>query len=151
VTTLADVARDIAARPGGPPDRPPARPVVHRAVQLDAIEERHERVAAPESFGISAGTIQAGSAAALRFEVLRMRRGHPVTVLEHVTRLRDDLAPAGRSPQAGDVIAWRCVVSPTPRSTFAVCRRKCGTFGPGGTGPGSDQVKITRRATRDTE
>jgi hypothetical protein len=70
-------------------------------VTLDGIEEHHERLPAPETFPISAGTIEKGTAAALRFEVRGMRAGRPVLVVEHVTRLRDDLGqdwpqPAGQ-------------------------------------------------------
>jgi hypothetical protein len=71
-------------------------------VELDAVEESYTRLPAPETFEIAAGTVPAGTAAALRFEVRGMRGGRAVLVLEHVTRLRDDLAPdwpqpAGRS------------------------------------------------------
>ena len=62
-------------------------------VELDAVEEHYERLPAPETFEIASGTIEKGTAAALRFEVRGMRDGRAVIVLEHVTRLRDDLAP----------------------------------------------------------
>jgi 4-hydroxy-tetrahydrodipicolinate reductase len=48
---------------------------------------------APETFQIDSGLIEKGTAAALRFEVRGMVAGRPVIVLEHVTRLRDDIAP----------------------------------------------------------
>jgi 4-hydroxy-tetrahydrodipicolinate reductase len=71
-------------------------------VELEELKETVERLPAPEDFDISCGHIAQGTAAALRFEVLGMRGGRPVVVLEHVTRLRPDLAPdwpqpAGRS------------------------------------------------------
>ena len=67
---------------------------------LDAVTEWYEREAAPEDFEVDAGTIKAGTAAALHFEVRGMVAERPVIVLEHVTRLRDDLGadwpqPAG--------------------------------------------------------
>jgi 4-hydroxy-tetrahydrodipicolinate reductase len=62
-------------------------------VTLDGIEQRHEVEVAPEDFEISCGKIQKGTVAALRFEVMGMVRGEPRIVVEHVTRLRDDLAP----------------------------------------------------------
>jgi len=62
-------------------------------VQLDGIEQRHEVEVAPEEFQISCGTIAKGTVAALRFEVVGMVRGEPRIAVEHVTRLRDDLAP----------------------------------------------------------
>jgi 4-hydroxy-tetrahydrodipicolinate reductase len=69
-------------------------------VTLTKITEWYEREAAPEDFEISAGTIKAGTAAALHFEVRGMVGDRAVVVLEHVTRLRDDLGaewprPAG--------------------------------------------------------
>jgi hypothetical protein len=70
-------------------------------VELDGIEEWYTRLPAPETFEVDAGTVEKGTAAALRFEVRGMRGGRPVIVLEHVTRLRDDLGtdwpqPAGQ-------------------------------------------------------
>jgi hypothetical protein len=62
-------------------------------VELDGVEEWYTRLPAPETFEVDAGTIEKGTAAALRFEVRGMRGGRPVVVLEHVTRLRDDLGP----------------------------------------------------------
>ncbi|MFB4295547.1 dihydrodipicolinate reductase [Actinomadura sp. NTSP31] len=67
-------------------------------VELDEVTEQHTRLPAPETFDVSAGTVEKGTAAALRFEVRGMRGGEPVIVLEHVTRLRDDLAPDWPQP-----------------------------------------------------
>ena len=67
-------------------------------VELDEVGEWHQRYPAPETFEISSGTIEKGTAAALRFEVRGLRAGRPVIVLEHVTRLRDDLAPSWPRP-----------------------------------------------------
>jgi 4-hydroxy-tetrahydrodipicolinate reductase len=63
------------------------------AIELDGIEQRHEVEVAPEDFEISCGLIRRGTVAALRFEVMGMVGGEPRIVVEHVTRLRDDLAP----------------------------------------------------------
>lgn len=68
------------------------------SVELDGIEEHYERLPAPEDFSISSGVISAGCVAALRFEVRGMLGGRPAIVLEHVTRLRDDLAPDWPQP-----------------------------------------------------
>ncbi len=62
-------------------------------VEVDRIEDRYERLPAPETFTIDAGTIEAGTVAALRFEIVGIVGGEPKLVIEHVTRLRDDLAP----------------------------------------------------------
>ncbi|MFI0348959.1 dihydrodipicolinate reductase [Actinomadura sp. 9N407] len=67
-------------------------------VELDEIGEWHHRFPAPETFEVASGTIEKGTTAALRFEVRGMRGGKPIIVLEHVTRLRGDLAPAWPQP-----------------------------------------------------
>jgi hypothetical protein len=67
-------------------------------VELDEVRETVVRLPAPETFEIASGTIEEGTQAALRFEVLGMRGGRAVCVLEHVTRLRADLAPDWPQP-----------------------------------------------------
>ncbi|MGW4364189.1 NAD(P)H-dependent amine dehydrogenase family protein [Nocardia takedensis] len=67
-------------------------------VTLDAVTEVHERVPAPESFDIASGHIAEGTTAAMRFEVRGMVGDQPVTVLEHITRLRPDLCPDWPQP-----------------------------------------------------
>jgi 4-hydroxy-tetrahydrodipicolinate reductase len=85
-------------------------------VELDSVDEWYERVGAPEAFDVNAGRIEAGTAAALHFEVRGMRGGRPVVVLEHVTRLRDDLAPDW--PQPTGQGGYRVVVSGEPNYTL---------------------------------
>ncbi len=70
-------------------------------VKLDEIEEAHERQPAPETFEIPTGTIEAGTTGALRFEVQGIVDGRPAIVVEHVTRLRDALAPDWPAPPHG--------------------------------------------------
>jgi hypothetical protein len=67
-------------------------------VELDGLEETYVRVPAPEAFEISSGHIAKGTAAALRFEVMGMVNGNPVVVLEHITRLTDDICPEWPQP-----------------------------------------------------
>jgi 4-hydroxy-tetrahydrodipicolinate reductase len=67
-------------------------------VTLTAVTEWYEREAAPEDFEVDAGTIKAGTAAALHFEVRGMVGDRAVVVLEHVTRLRDDLGAQWPKP-----------------------------------------------------
>lgn len=62
-------------------------------VELDEIHQHYEQVTAEESFEIPCGRIEKGTVAALRFEVSGMVGGKAVITVEHVTRLRDDLAP----------------------------------------------------------
>ena len=67
-------------------------------VELDGLEEMYIREPAPDAVDISSGHIAKGTAAALRFEVMGMVKGAPVVVLEHITRLRDDLCPDWPQP-----------------------------------------------------
>lgn len=85
-------------------------------VELDGIEEHHERIVADETFDILSGTIEAGTAAALRFEVRGILGGRPAIVLEHVTRLRDDLAPDW--PQPTGAGGYRVIVEGSPSYTL---------------------------------
>jgi hypothetical protein len=62
-------------------------------VELEEVRQEHEVCLAEEGFEISCGKIPAGSMAGLRFEVQGIVRGEPRIVVEHVTRLRDDVAP----------------------------------------------------------
>ncbi|MFN8103338.1 MAG: diacylglycerol kinase [Acidimicrobiia bacterium] len=84
-------------------------------VELDSVEQSHERLPAPEGFDVACGRIAAGTAAALRFEVRGMRGGRPVVVLEHVTRLRGDLAPEW--PQPAGAGCYRVQISGEPNYT----------------------------------
>lgn len=67
-------------------------------LELDGLEEIYVREPAPEDFEIASGHIAKGTAAALRFEVIGLVDGAPAVVLEHVTRLRDDLCPEWPQP-----------------------------------------------------
>jgi hypothetical protein len=84
-------------------------------LELDAVEEHYERVPAPETFEVSAGTIPEGTQAAIRFEVRGVKDGRHAVVLEHVTRLRDDLAPDWPQP-SGDG-CYRIVITGEPMYT----------------------------------
>ncbi|GAA4481711.1 diacylglycerol kinase [Actinoallomurus oryzae] len=94
-------------------------------VELDEVEEWHTRLPAPETFEIDAGTVEKGTAAALRFELRGVRAGRPVIVLEHVTRLRDDLAPDW--PQPAGHGCYRVEVTGEPN--YTVDLRLLGTNG----------------------
>jgi hypothetical protein len=84
-------------------------------VTLSGITEWYEREAAPEDFDVDAGTIKEGTAAALHFEVRGMVGDRPVIVLEHVTRLRDDLGAAW--PQPAGQGCYRVQISGEPNYT----------------------------------
>ncbi|KWX67552.1 diacylglycerol kinase [Mycobacterium sp. NAZ190054] len=89
-------------------------------IELDAVTETHERVPAPEAFDIAAGRIEKGTTAALRFEVRGMKDGDVAVVLEHVTRLRDDLCPEWPQPaQHGG--SYRIEITGEPSYTLDLC------------------------------
>ena len=85
-------------------------------VVLDGVEEFYERVPAPFDFDVDAGPVPAGTVAGLHFEVRGMRGGRAVVVLEHVTRLHDDLAP--HWPQPSGQGCYRVRVSGEPNYTL---------------------------------
>src|ERR1700760_3468901 len=89
-------------------------------LELDAAEEMYVREPAPAAFDIASGHIPEGSAAGLRFEVLGLVEGDPVVVLEHVTRLREDLCPDWPQPaQPGG--SYRIEITGEPSYAMDVC------------------------------
>ncbi len=89
-------------------------------LELDSVEQSHIRVPAPEDFSISSGDIAEGTAAALRFEVRGMVDGKAAVVLEHVTRLREDLCPEWPQPaQPGG--SYRVEVTGEPSYALDLC------------------------------
>ncbi|MBU8808976.1 NAD(P)H-dependent amine dehydrogenase family protein [Mycolicibacterium goodii] len=89
-------------------------------IELDAVTEEHTRVPAPEDFDIAAGHIAKGTTAAMRFEVRGMLDGKVAVVLEHVTRLRDDLCPDWPQP-AQDGGSYRVEVTGEPSYALDLC------------------------------
>ncbi len=68
-------------------------------VELDDVREIVvEKIPAPETFEIPSGTVEKGTMAGLRFEVQGIVGGEPRIIVEHVTRLRDDIAPHWPAP-----------------------------------------------------
>ena len=62
-------------------------------IELDEIREVHERRPATKPLQIGPYPIEEGTTAALRFEVQGIVDDEVAVVVEHVTRLDDDLAP----------------------------------------------------------
>ncbi|WP_102143310.1 NAD(P)H-dependent amine dehydrogenase family protein [Mycobacterium hubeiense] len=89
-------------------------------IQLDEVTETYVREPAPEDFDIAAGHIPKGSAAGLRFEVRGMLDGRPAVVLEHVTRLRDNLCPDWPQP-AQEGGSYRVEVTGEPSYALDLC------------------------------
>lgn len=89
-----------------------------RDVEIDEIREVHERQPAVTSFDIPSGTVEAGTTGALRFEVQGVVDGRPAFVVEHVTRLHDDLAPEW--PRLGEHGGYLIEIDGSPRMHCAL-------------------------------
>jgi 4-hydroxy-tetrahydrodipicolinate reductase len=89
-------------------------------VELDEVTETHVREPAPEDFDIASGHISKGTTAAIRFEVRGMKNGKVAVVLEHVTRLRNDLCPDWPQP-AQEGGSYRIEVTGEPSYALDLC------------------------------
>jgi hypothetical protein len=78
----------------------------------------HERRPSSRDIDLGFGVIEAGTTAALRFEVRGIVGGEPKIVVEHVTRVDDDLAPEW--PQPAGHSGYRVVVTGNPSYTCDV-------------------------------
>lgn len=79
------------------------------------LREQVEQLPAHTDFEISAGPIAEGTRAAIRFEVQGVVNGQVRLVLEHVTRLHDDLAPDW--PQPTGKGGYRVIATGSPSYT----------------------------------
>lgn len=95
--------------------------VVHQiaaglGIELDDVEEFYERLPATETFDIDSGTIEQGTVAGLRFEVRGKVGDKVVVVLEHVTRVHDDIGPDW--PQPAGLGCYRVEIKGEPNYTL---------------------------------
>jgi 4-hydroxy-tetrahydrodipicolinate reductase len=81
-------------------------------VEITEFEEVHERLPATETMDLGFGVVEEGTTGALRFELRGMVDGVARVVLEHVTRLADDLAPDW--PQPNGHSGYRVIVEGEP-------------------------------------
>ncbi len=89
-------------------------------IEVDEIKDSCIRVPATEAFDIAAGHIPKGGQAALRFEILGMVKGKPAIVIDHVTRLREDLCPEWPQPaQPGG--SYKVEIVGEPSYTVDIC------------------------------
>ncbi|PXW25981.1 UNVERIFIED_CONTAM: hypothetical protein DES50_1182 [Williamsia faeni] len=89
-------------------------------IEVDEITESFELEPAPEAFDVAVGRIEKGTVAAMRFEIHGKVDGHSAIVVEHVTRLRDDLRPDWARPaQAGG--SYRVEITGEPSYTVDIC------------------------------
>jgi hypothetical protein len=87
-------------------------------VEIDELREVHERQPAPRKIDLGFGVVEEGTTAAMRFEVQGIVDGEVRVVLEHVTRLADDLAPEW--PQPIGHSGYRVIVKGNPNYTCDV-------------------------------
>lgn len=89
-------------------------------LELDEITESYQREPAPEDFDIAVGRVRQGTMAALQFEIRGMVDGHPAIVVEHITRLREDLRPDWPQPaQPGG--SYRVEIVGEPSYVVDIC------------------------------
>jgi hypothetical protein len=89
-------------------------------IEIDSITESYELEPAAEAFDIAAGHIPQGGVAAVRFEIRGIANGHPAIVVEHVTRLREDLRPDWAQPaQPGG--SYRVEITGEPSYRIDIC------------------------------
>ncbi len=89
-------------------------------IDVDEIKDSCTRIPASEAFDIAAGHIPKGGQAALRFEILGMVNGKPAIVIDHVTRLREDLCPEWPQPaQPGG--SYKVEIIGEPSYTVDIC------------------------------
>lgn len=81
-------------------------------VEVEEVHEVHERRPASRRLDLGFGVVEAGTTAALRFEVQGIVGGEPKIVVEHVTRLDDSLAPDWPQPPGHG--GYRIVVTGSP-------------------------------------
>ena len=79
-------------------------PVIHQlahglGVTVSAIEEEVERVPSDFSFDTPTGRIEAGTIGAMRSTLTAYVEGRPAIIVDHVTRMHDDLAPDWPQPR----------------------------------------------------
>ena len=87
-------------------------------VEIDGIEEWYEKREAPDTFEVPSGKVEAGTMAGLRFEVRGMVRGEARIVVEHITRLRNDIAPEW--PPLPGKGGYKVIVDGSPRVTITL-------------------------------
>jgi 4-hydroxy-tetrahydrodipicolinate reductase len=80
-------------------------------LDLDEIVQHYECLPAPRDLVTPMGVVKEGTRAALRFEVSGIVGGEPRLVVEHVTRMHDDLAPDWPRSEGG----YHVIVEGVPR------------------------------------
>ena len=82
-------------------------------LELDEIREVYERRPAEQRFDTPIGPVEKDTMAALRFEVQGIVKGRPALVVEHVTRMHDDVAPEWPQSDGG----YKVIIEGVPSIT----------------------------------
>ena len=78
---------------------PPVRMVAdHLGAELDEIRETYDKRVTERQLDVAAGTIEAGTVGAVRFETIGVVDGRDAIVIEHVNRMAPDQAPDWPQP-----------------------------------------------------
>jgi 4-hydroxy-tetrahydrodipicolinate reductase len=85
-------------------------------VEVTELREVSERIPTPVDIDLGFGVVEAGTTGALRFEIQGIVDGEPKIVVEHVTRLDDDLAPEW--PRARGHDGYRVEITGNPSYTL---------------------------------
>ena len=84
-------------------------------VTLDKVYEVHERLPLAKDVECAMGVFKEGTTGAMRFEVRGVIDGRDAIVLEHVTRLTDDIAPDWPKGKG-----YRVIIEGEPRMEIAM-------------------------------
>ncbi len=82
------------------------------AYRVVAIRETYDKVITPRTLEVAAGTIEAGTVGAVRFETIGVVGGRDAIVIEHVNRRAADLAPEWPSASRDGV--YRIMIEGNP-------------------------------------
>lgn len=101
---------------------PPVQFVADQLGVAIEIRETYEKRPTDRRLEVAAGTIEAGTVGAVRFETIGVVDGRDAIVIEHVNRMAPDLAPDW--PSAGRDGTYRIVIDGEPELT---CELQVGT------------------------
>ncbi len=87
--------------------------------ELEGLREHTDRLPAPETFETAMGTIEAGTCAAVRFELQGIVDGRPAVTAAHVNRLRADIGPDWPA-LSGNRSGYRIEVDGSPSYTCEI-------------------------------
>jgi hypothetical protein len=99
-------------------------------VELDDIRCTWDRVVTPRTIEAVAGTIEAGTVGAIRFETIGVVNGRDAIVIEHINRMADDLVPEW--PSAVRNGTYRVVIEGSPNMVCNLEMGRLETFSPEG-------------------